>query len=306
MEDYFPARESQIYLYKALPLFYKTQDNSFVLYKKSGDTLDSPRINENKHPDLFIKKSDKRTAVKEIFAALNRRLAEQALSKDLKAVRTTLFLILKEALENSDDQTFKSVPETIEVLFEGFSKRSELLEALVKINTSSSIVTEHTINVLLLTLRYGFFHEFAEKEIKRLALAALFHDIGSSELDKKILDTEHRLTDEEFETYTTHTSKGCDLLLKQKGLDRLASTVAQEHHERIDGSGYPYGRTNISDESQLIGLIDCYEPLTYRDKTHRKAKKPFDSLQLIKEEVLQGKFQSRIFKDLCSCLTEKP
>ena len=118
------------------------------------------------------------------------------------------------------------------------------------------------------------------------------------------MDSDRRLTDEEYEVYTTHTSKGCDLLFKQTSFDPLVSTVAQEHHERIDGSGYPYGRTNISYESQLIGLIDCYEPLTYRDKTYRKIKEPFDSLKIIKEEVLQGKFQKDLFKKLCSCLGE--
>ena len=140
---------------------------------------------------------------------------------------------------------------------------------------------------------------------KRLALAAIFHDIGKSGLDKKILEKKGRLTDMEYEAFTTHTSKGCDQLLKQAGFDPLAAAVAQEHHERIDGSGYPYGRTNPCFESQLIGLIDCYEPLTYLERTHRKARKPFDSLQLIKDEVLQGRFRPDIFRDFSKCLTEK-
>ncbi len=308
MEEYFSARESQAHLYKDLPLYCKSKDNTFVLYKKEGDVLDTPRLDDKKHPELFIKKSDKDIAVRELFASLNKSLAQQTLSNDLSAIRTTLTLVVKEALdcaEAADTQTFNLIPETIEVLFDGFSQRAELLDTLLKIKTTSSMVTEHTINVLILTFRYGFFHELEEKKVKQLALCALFHDIGISAVDPTILDMDRRLTDKEFEAYTTHTAKGCDLLLKQAGFDPLAATVAQEHHERVDGSGYPFGRTNPCYDSQLIGLIDCYEPLTYRDRIHRKAKKPFDSLQLIKAEVLQGKFRPDIFKDFSTCLTVK-
>jgi len=308
MEEYFSARESQAHLYKDLPLYCKSEDNTFVLYKKGGDVLDTLRLDDKKHPELFIKKSDKDIAVKELFASLNKNLAQQSLSNNLTAVRTTMTLVVKEALECAqapDTEVFNLIPETIEVLFDGFSQRTELFDTLLKIKTTSSIVTEHTINVLILTFRYGFFHALKEKEIKRLALCALFHDIGISEVNQKILDVDRRLTDKEFEDYTTHASKGCDLLLKQTGFDPLSATVAQEHHERVDGSGYPFGRIDTCYESQLIGLIDSYEPLTYRDRTHRKAKKPFDSLQLIKEEVLQGKFRPDIFKDFSTCLTVK-
>lgn len=305
MEEYFSARESQAHLYRDVPLYCKSQDNSFVLYKKGGDVLDTPRLDEKKHPELFIKKSDKGIAVKELFASLNRSLAQQTLSNDLAAVRNTITLIVKEAIESADTQVFSLIPETIEVLFNGFSQRAELLDTLLKIKAASGIVTEHTINVLILTFRFGFFHEFAEKEIKRLALCALFHDIGMSEVDQNLVEVDRKLTDKEFEEYTTHTSKGCDLLLRQAGFDPLIATVAQEHHERMDGSGYPFGRTNICYESQLVGMIDSYESLTYRGRTHRKAKKPFDSLQLIKGEVLTEKFRQDIFKDFSTCLSVK-
>ncbi|MCG8687019.1 MAG: HD domain-containing protein [Desulfobacterales bacterium] len=305
MEDYFVARESQVHIYKEVPLYYQAKKEEFALYKKAGDILDSPRLNEKKHPQLFIKKSDKGIAVKELFASLNRNLEAQVLSTDLQGIRNSLQLIVSEAIETADSESFGLVPETIEVMFEGFSKRSELLESLLKMKSGPSIVVEHTINVLLLTLRFGFYHQYEGEDIKRLALCALLHDLGTSEVNNKILEADRRLTDKEYEDYTAHASLGCDLLLKQSGFDPLVATVAQEHHERIDGSGYPYGKDNPCFESQLIGLIDCYEPLTYRDRTHRKAKKPFDSLQLLKEEVLEGKFDSRIFKDLCSSLTVK-
>ncbi|MFA5904368.1 MAG: diguanylate cyclase, partial [Desulfobacula sp.] len=64
----------------------------------------------------------------------------------------------------------------------------------------------------------------------------------------------------------------------------------------------PNGSTKITADSQLIGIIDCYEPLTYRDKNFRKAKKPFDTLSLIKEEVKAGRFETELFVNFTSSL----
>ncbi len=94
------------------------------------------------------------------------------------------------------------------------------------------------------------------------------------------------------------------MILQSTDFDMAIPKVSLEHHERIDGSGYPAGLTRLASYSQLIGLIDSYEALTYRGKIFRKAKKPFDALNLIKEEVLQGKFSKELFKKFTSCLVK--
>ncbi len=73
-------------------------------------------------------------------------------------------------------------------------KKSELFDILVKMKGTAGFITEHTINVL----RYGVFHELGENEMKRLALCAFFHDIGTSKVNKKVLGTERKLTDKEY------------------------------------------------------------------------------------------------------------
>lgn len=161
---------------------------------------------------------------------------------------------------------------------------------------------EHTVNVTALVLQYCFFHDFSDADTAQLALCALLHDVGTSQLDKTLLETDKRLTDLEFKTFSTHPELGHDMIILNTDFDISVATVALEHHERIDGSGYPHGSKNISWDSQLVGLIDSYETLTYRNKKFRKAKKPFNSLQIIKEEVLEGKFATDIFKKFASCL----
>lgn len=303
MNAYYLVKKSQMHLFKNTPLYCQAKDNSFVLYKKKDEFLEDLRVEEEKHPDLFVHKKDRDEAIKELFESLNSLLERQCLSNDLKRIRSTLYLIVEEALFHQGEEGLKYLPETVTILFDRYSKEKEFLEVLTEIKNSSNIIIEHTINVVLLTFRYSFYHNLPEEKTKYLALCALLHDVGTSKIKKDLIEADHKLTDEEFQSYSSHTTLGHALIRNETGLDPSIARVAMDHHERIDGSGYPKGEKNISEEAQLIGLIDCYEPLTYRDKTFRRSREPFDSLNLIKEEVLQGKFSVTLFKKLCSCLS---
>ena len=99
----------------------------------------------------------------------------------------------------------------------------------------------------------------------------------------------------------THTSKGYQILNQCKfGTDEIC-TVARDHHERIDGSGYPEGKKNLSKACQIVGLIDCYEALTTDDRPYRSSIGGFETFDLIlKKEILNGKFDM----ELCTLFIE--
>ena len=80
--------------------------------------------------------------------------------------------------------------------------------------------------------------------------------------------------------------------------------TALNHHEKLDGSGYPYGRKKISKFSQLIGFIDCYEALTNDDRPYRSAMDPFKALSLIRKDVESGKFNRKIFEQFAYSLNQ--
>lgn len=303
MSDYIQIKHSQVDFYHKTQLFYKTENNEYHLYKKEGEPIAESRVETHKHPPLFILKKDKRAAAKELQAALNIDLAREIASKGMKTVKTIVGMIVQEALEDPCQETLDALPETIEIFFDGYAKDSELLKAMTMVASGSSLIIDHTVNVLAIAMRFCFYNQLGEATSKKIGLAALLHDIGTSEISQKILEADRKLTDAEFDAYKSHPLKGYDIITRWGTFDPMVAEVALEHHERIDGSGYPMAATNISFESQLIGLIDSYEPLTYRDKSFRKAKSPFDTLQLIKQEVLEGTFDKKIFGNLCSCMT---
>ncbi|MCP4022885.1 MAG: HD domain-containing protein [Desulfobacteraceae bacterium] len=305
MSDYIALRRSQITHCYSIPFFCLSENGNGVLYKNAGEKLAESKYAEAKKLKLFIHKDDRSAATKELQRALNLELAKSIATEGVSKVRKVLRDIIEEALTASFNDSYEAMPETIEIMFYGYSKNSQLLEALIKISSNSSISIEHTINVLALTMIYCFGNDVPINATKRLGVAAILHDIGCTMINKKILDTEYKLSENDFQVFKTHPIKGHDIIKSSTRFDKIISSVALEHHERLDGSGYPQGITDISFESQLIGLIDCYEPLTYRDKVFRKAQAPFGSLKLLKEEVVAKKFDKDIFKNFCGCLASR-
>lgn len=123
-----------------------------------------------------------------------------------------------------------------------------------------------------------------EEQIDKIRLASTMHDIGKLMIPADILEKPARLTDEEFATIKMHSTYGGKLLNNVEGdVMQLARTIALEHHERIDGKGYPDGKTgdDISIEGRIVAVADVYDALTSK----RSYKEPWDHQKAFDEIV---------------------
>ena len=304
MAEYIIVKKSQVSLFKIIPFYYQTQTGNYANYKKKGDRLDESRLQKTRYPDLFISDADREEAVTELIAALNKDFEKKIAQGKLKDVRHALEFIVEEALTPGQENGMNALPQTLDILLGRYQNDNQAMEYLRKIESNSPVLIKHTVNVTALTLQFCFFHKFSESDTRELAMAALLHDVGCAKIDKALIETGKRLTDKQFKIYTAHPELGHDMIVQSTEFNPAIQRVSLEHHERIDGSGYPSGLRRLASYSQLIGLVDSYESLTYRGKRFRKAKKPFDALNLIKEEVLQGKFSKELFKQFTSCLVK--
>lgn len=301
---YLPVKPTQIFYFKRVPFYCLNKDKEYVLYKERGRRLELERMKEAKHPELFIDAKDKDTALKELTKNLNLDLARAVASKGLAQVKASISKMVEEILTPQQEKAMEALPETLQILMKGYADDRKSLDQLLKLASRSSEIVEHTINVLALTLQYAYYHQFEDDQIVRLGLCAMLHDLGACEIDKTILETDKKLTDRQFERFKQHPQIGHDILVVETDFDISVATVALEHHERIDGSGYPNGLKKLSPDSQLISLIDSYEHLAYHSKSFRKAGTPYETLNLIKKEVKQGQFDKEIFKGFASCLVK--
>lgn len=301
--EYVPIKKSQIKLLHKIPLYYFSKTKEPLLYKKRDVILDQERFQSDKFPDLFIHKSDKKEASVELQKTLNLSLAKSISSKCFVEMKGLLGGIVEEALQAPLAYSLDMLPETLEILFKGYSENKTMLESLTLINNAAPFLIDHTVNVLSLTMQYCFCQGFSESDTKKMGICAIIHDIGLTKVKQEILETEDALTDSEFEQMKTHCIKGYKLIRDRSNFEKEIALVALDHHEKLDGSGYPSGKTNISDEANLIGLIDCYEYLAYREKNFRRAHKPFGSLQILKKDVIAGQYNKSMFIGFCKCLT---
>lgn len=140
----------------------------------------------------------------------------------------------------------------------------------------------HSINVNLYALLLGKALGLDREELKRLGIAAMFHDVGKGRIPNKVLNKPGKLTDEEFEIMKGHSLQGLKVLSKVEGLDEGILRGVVEHHERYDGNGYPrkVKGGDIHPYARIIAISDVYDALT-SVRVYKKAMTPAKTLSLM-------------------------
>ncbi|MEE4262513.1 MAG: HD domain-containing phosphohydrolase [Desulfobacteraceae bacterium] len=301
-QNYIQVRNSQINYYKEVPLFYQSGTDSYALYKPPGTILQEMRINQQRHPRLYIHEEDRIVAIKELQKGFNKQIELSLTTGNVVNVKASLCDLVEETLEEPRSGTLKALPETVDSLITGYSKHPEILKSIASISFKDYTTVIHSVNVMALTLGFCFHSNFKIHKTRRIGLSALLHDIGKTEVPVSILKAPRKLSDHEFSLMKTHPTIGHVIIREKNRLGGDIALGALEHHEKLDGSGYPKGTRNISYVGQLLGLIDCYEALTNEDRPYRRARKPLETLKFLKDDVQAGKFNRDIFEKFCYSL----
>ena len=217
-------------------------------------------------------------------------------------VKSTLCDLVEETLAEPRSGTLQALPETVDSLVSGYSNHPDILKTFAAISMKDYTTVIHSVNVMALTIGFCFHTNYSLIETKRLGLSALLHDVGKTEIPLKILKAPRKLTDREFDIMKLHPKVGGNIIREKSGIADEIAKGALEHHEKLDGSGYPEGIRDISFEGQLLGIIDCYEALTNEERPYRRAKKPLETLKFLKSDVETGKFNRKVFEKFCYSL----
>lgn len=152
----------------------------------------------------------------------------------------------------------------------------------------------HSINVAIISGILGKWVGLTGETLKDLILAGLLHDIGKSQIPVEILNKPTKLTREEMKIMRGHTIEGYKMLVGESGTNEGLLSGVLQHHEKIDGTGYPFG---ISGEqihifARIIAVADIYDAMT-SDRVYRKKQTPFAVIDEIKQETF-GKLDPAI------------
>lgn len=135
---------------------------------------------------------------------------------------------------------------------------------LTDIRNYDDYTFSHSVNVCVLSLIVGAKLQLSRNQLEVLGVGAILHDVGKIFIENEILNKPGGLDTTEFEKIKTHTSKGYEFLKGKMCISYVSAHIAYQHHERIDGSGYPRGlaATQIHRFAKIVAVTDVYDAMT--------------------------------------------
>jgi putative nucleotidyltransferase with HDIG domain len=158
-------------------------------------------------------------------------------------------------------------------------RNARALIGLVRLKSKNEYTYLHSVAVCALMVNLARQLGLSEAMTRDVGLAGLVHDIGKMGVPSEILDKPGQLTDAEFDLIRTHPERGTALLREASGIPEIAMDVCRHHHEKIDGTGYPFGlkEEDISLAARMGAICDVYDALT-SDRSYKQAWTPGEAV----------------------------
>jgi HD-GYP domain-containing protein (c-di-GMP phosphodiesterase class II) len=163
----------------------------------------------------------------------------------------------------ADQIPFQAIREKIIPIVLFMSIHPDFNQILTHLKRQEEYIYRHSIAVALLSKIIGVTRGYQGSQLIDLITSGFLHDIGKSKIPSEILNKPGKLTREEFELVKNHTIYGYELIRQSSDFAEQHAYVALQHHEREDGSGYPFGLkgTEISQSSKMVAVADVFHAM---------------------------------------------
>ncbi|MDU2064959.1 MAG: HD-GYP domain-containing protein [Sporomusaceae bacterium] len=206
-------------------------------------------------------------------------------------------------LKNKGTFSVKLLSNMASDLVEELLSQADISICLTGIFSHDDTTFSHSLNCAIYAILLGRFSDLTVPQLKELACGALLHDVGKNEISLDLLNKPEKLTEEEFELLKNHAQWGFNSLRKMRWeLSSLSAHMAWQHHERIDGTGYPRGLKGdeILQYARILAIADVYDAIT-ANRPYRRAMPPKQAYDIIYkglgvhfDQALGQRFLSRV------------
>jgi len=143
-------------------------------------------------------------------------------------------------------------------------RNSHALTGISRIKTKDEYTFMHCVSVAGLMATFAKEMNMSDEIVYQVAMGGLIHDIGKTMMPDNILNKPGKLDEDEMNIMRTHVDHSFLILKEEKGISEAAMDVTMRHHERVDGTGYPYGLKGdeISTIGKMSAIVDVYDALT--------------------------------------------
>jgi HD-GYP domain-containing protein (c-di-GMP phosphodiesterase class II) len=179
------------------------------------------------------------------------------------------------------------VHEVSQSLSNNFDSINDLVFCLSKVRSINEYTYTHSLNVSLLCSLLGSWLNLSHIHIEQLSYCGIPHDIGKSKVSPEILNKPGALTPEEFDEIKKHPVTAYKMLEQDDSISKDVALGVLMHHEREDGSGYPFGLKSdqIHYYAKILAVVDVYDAMT-SNRVYKKRQPPFDVLEMYESEYL--------------------
>ena len=189
---------------------------------------------------------------------------------------STVYNTFQSIEENGTLDTTALQRVTDSIVFDLFENRNNLVQ-LTDIRAHDAYTFAHSVNVAVLSAMMGMLCHMPRDEISLITLGGLLHDLGKVDVSSAILTKNRGLSDREFKIMKNHPLDGSRRILNVSDLPKksILAAIAAQHHEHIDGSGYPNGITGneMHHYAKITAIADVYDALT-SERPYKKAYMP--------------------------------
>ncbi|MFD0692504.1 HD-GYP domain-containing protein [Paenibacillus sp. GCM10027628] len=170
--------------------------------------------------------------------------------------------------------------DVMKMIIDDLSAHQGAMVMLNNMNSKDNYLFQHSVNVSIYATMLGISFGYSRENLETLGLGALLHDIGKTKVPLGILRKPSQLTEEEFQEMKLHTTYGFQILKDEPNIPLLSAHCALQHHERMNGSGYPRGipGSEINEFARWIGLVDSYDAMT-TTRVYRRPLLPHEAME---------------------------
>lgn len=170
-------------------------------------------------------------------------------------------------------------------MIESVARNPDALVPLARVKQMGAYDNAHAVATAALIIALGRQQGVATAEIEKMALGAMLKDIGLAAIDARVIDKSGQLSHSEYTLVQSHVEEGLAVLEATASLPETTVAVVLEHHERFNGSGYPYRMAGegISLAGRLAAIVDSYDAMT-SDRPYRAALSPTVALRQLYEQ----------------------
>jgi HD-GYP domain-containing protein (c-di-GMP phosphodiesterase class II) len=239
--------------------------------------------------DAFLGKPFRRSALIRTISGLVNKKVEEAWDQlpptPREGLKRTIevFNGISDLIGNGTPLAYQSVQDACAPLVEAIGS-ADYKAILSGVRDHDNYSYVHSLRVATFLSLFGYTLGLKGDELSLLASGGLVHDIGKMFIPHEVLNKPGKLTAPEWELMKSHVTRSSEYLRRCNDVPRGVLTIAEQHHEKLDGAGYPRGVGQLNELARMASIADVFGALTDR-RCYKPPMAPEDALKIMTGEM---------------------